>query len=198
MPKTLKTKSCFNIVMKFRAFISTDVGAKPEFIDLENTLEQTSADLKLVDPENIHITLKFLGDTEEELVEQITGSMQRAVAGIQPFTLKFKGIGAFPNPNYMKVIWVGMDNTDNLKTIANKLDTDLKSLGFRPEKRGFSAHLTVARVKSRRGKDELQKILKNYKNHEFGEIKIESIRLKKSDLTPKGPIYTTIKEIKLE
>jgi 2'-5' RNA ligase len=184
--------------MKFRAFISTDVGVKPEFIDLKNALDGTSADLKLVDPENIHITLKFLGDIDEDLVDSITASMQRAVAGIKPFTLKFSGLGAFPNQNYIKVIWIGLDNTENLEVIAKRLDSDLKTLGFRPEKRGFSAHLTVARVKSRRGKDELWKLISQYKTSEFGEIEVGTIRLKKSDLTPKGPIYTTIKEIKLE
>lgn len=184
--------------MKFRAFISTDIGAKPEFVDLETVLDQTSADLKLVKSENIHITLKFLGDTDDDLVEGITTSMQNAVDGIQPFTLKFLGMGAFPNPNYIKVIWVGMENTENFKIIAKRLDNELKALGFRPDKRGFSPHLTVARVKSRRGKDDLQKLLTQYETHEFGEVHVECIRLKKSKLTPKGPIYSTVKEIKLE
>ena len=184
--------------MKFRAFISTDVGANPEFIDLESALDQTRADLKLVEPENIHITLKFLGDTEEELVEGIITAMQTAIEGIQPFTLKFVGMGAFPNPNYIKVIWVGMENVDNFVTIAKRLDTELKPLGFKPEKRGFSPHLTVARVKSRRGKDDLQKLLSQYKTHEFGKVHVDNIRLKKSELTPKGPIYSTVKELKFD
>jgi 2'-5' RNA ligase len=184
--------------MKFRAFISADIGAKPELVELEEVLRRTRASLKLVEPSNIHITLKFLGDTEEELTADIINTMQKSVVGIPSFKLKLSNIGAFPNSNYMKVIWVGMANPAHLITIAERLDQDLLALGFKPERRGFSPHLTLARVKSRMGKDELQQILKDYEGHEFGEIDINCIRLKKSDLTRGGPIYTTVKEINLE
>jgi 2'-5' RNA ligase len=184
--------------MKFRAFISVDIGANPEFNKLEILLDQTSANLKLVQPENLHVTLKFLGDINKDLIDPITTSMQRSIIGTPPFTLKFRGLGAFPNRNYIKVIWVGIENHEPLQNIAKKLDNELKHQGFKPEKRGFSAHLTLARVKSRRGKDELNKIINNFSKHKFGEILTDCIRLKKSELTPEGPIYTTIKEIKFE
>ncbi len=184
--------------MKLRAFISADIGAKPELVELEEALRRSRAPLKLVEPANIHITLKFLGDTEEELTDDITNIMQKCVAGIPPFKLKLSNIGAFPNSNYIKVIWVGLANPDHLITIAKRLNQELSALGFKAERRGFSPHLTLARVKSRRGREALQKILNDYEGHEFGEVDINCIRLKKSDLTREGPIYTIVKEIDLE
>jgi 2'-5' RNA ligase len=183
--------------MKIRAFISTDIGAKPELVELEEVLRHSHADLKLVEPDNIHITLKFLGDTSEELVDDIAQAMQKSIEGITPFKLKLSNMGAFPNLNYIKVIWVGMANPEHLTTIAKRLNEELSTSGFKPDKRGFSPHLTLARVKSRRRREELQKILKDYKDHEFGEVEVDCIRVKQSPLTREGPIYTTLKELKL-
>ena len=184
--------------MKFRAFIAAEVGAWPELIGVVDVLRQIPADLKLVEPRNIHITLRFLGDIDEELIEGITTSMQRSVDGVRPFKLKLRNMGAFPNLNYIKVVWVGLENPENFVTIARRLNNELIELGFKPETRGFSPHLTLARVKTRRGKGELQKILHDYGRHDFGELDIDCITLKKSDLTSQGPIYTTVKEIKFE
>lgn len=183
--------------MKIRAFISTDIGAKPELVEIEEVLRHSYADLKLVAPENIHITLKFLGDTSEELLDSIAQAMQNSIEGLGPFKLKLSNMGAFPNLNYIKVIWVGMANPEPFITIAKRLNQELSILDFKPDKRGFSPHLTLARVKTRKRREELQKILKDYKTHEFGEVDVDCIRLKKSTLTREGPIYTTLKELKL-
>ena len=86
---------------------------------------------------------------------------------------------------------------EQIGKIANKIDEQIAKLGFEKEKRGFSAHLTIARVKSAKNKEKLLQVIGKYKDIEFGNFKVDSIKLKKSELTPKGPIYTTLKEVKL-
>jgi 2'-5' RNA ligase len=103
----------------------------------------------------------------------------------------------FPNQNYIKVAWMGVENAEPLKEIAENIDTKLKNLGFEKEKRPFSAHLTIARIKSAKNKEKLMQLINKYQNTEFQKIKIDKIILKKSTLTPKGPIYTNLKEITL-
>jgi len=183
---------------KFRAFIAIDIDSFPKLIEFENEVKNTGANLKIVEPKNVHITLKFLGDTDKDLIDQIEEIMKKAVKGLNPFEIQLKNIGAFPNQNYIKVIWIGIENVENIRVISNKIDEKLSQLGFKKEKREFSAHLTIARVKSAKNKEKLIQIINKYQNVEFTSFIVKSIKLKKSELTPKGPIYTTLKEIKIE
>lgn len=182
---------------KFRGFIAIDIPINKKLLEMENEIKNTGADMKLVEPENIHVTLKFLGDTDEEKISEIENIIKNSVKDINTFNIKLKGSGVFPNKNYMKVIWIGLENAEPIGEIAKKMDKQLQNLGFEPEKRGFSAHLTIARVKSSRNKEKLLQIIQKYQDVEFATIEVNSFKLKKSDLTPKGPIYTTLREIKL-
>ena len=182
---------------KFRGFISIDIGSFQKLIQFGNEIKNSGANVKLVEPENIHITLKFLGDTNEVHIDKIEKIMENAVNDIDSFEIKFKNVGVFPNQNYIKVLWIGIENKDKLEIIAQKIDKDLLKLGFKKEKRGFSAHLTIGRVRSAKNKDNLLQIIEKYKDIEFLNFKVDSIKLKKSELTPKGPIYTTLKDVKI-
>jgi len=182
---------------KIRAFIAIDTKAFPKLIQLAQELKQTKANIKLVEPENIHITLKFLGDTDENLIEEINKIIEESVQKTKPFEIQLKNTGVFPNQNYIKVIWIGIHNGEKIAEIAQQIDEKLVELGFEKEKRPFSPHLTIARVKSAENKDRLLNIINKYQDATFQEIKIESIKLKKSKLTPKGPIYTTIRDVKI-
>ena len=108
-----------------------------------------------------------------------------------------KGTGVFPNKNYIRVVWIGINDTEILSTIAANINENLSHLGFKKEKRGFSAHLTIGRVKTAKNKPLLIKAIDNYSDFEFATQEVSIIKLKKSDLTPKGPIYKTLKEVKL-
>ena len=121
--------------MSFRAFIAVDVGPLPRLLELSDMLGATKADLKLVEPENIHITLKFLGDTDEGLVDQIEESMAACSEGIAPFEISLENIGAFPNLNYMRVVWVGIEGAEPLEQMASCLNTAMKQLKFKSDKR---------------------------------------------------------------
>lgn len=181
----------------FRGFIAIDIKATPQIIMFEKELEKTGADVKLVDPKNIHITIKFLGDTDENDINTIEQSIKESVLIIKPFPITLKGTGVFPNHNYIKVIWIGIIDNGIIETIGHTIDKKLKPLGFKKEHRGFSPHLTVGRVKTARNKNQLVKVIENYQTVEFTVQDIQSITLKQSELTPTGPIYTTLREISL-
>ena len=168
--------------MKLRTFIAIDIGPMDTLVELEHEISSTGAQVKLVEPENIHITLKFLGDTDEKLIEDIIGIMTECANPVRPFTLEFKGAGVFPNLNYMKVAWVGIENYEPIVPLVKELDTKLERLGFRAEKRAFKPHITLARVKGRLNKDALKNLIIYRKDKHFGELNVDSIYLKKSIL----------------
>ena len=181
---------------KFRGFIAIDIDSFPKLVQFENEIRNLGANVKLVEPENIHITLKFLGDTNEEYADRIDEIMKDAVKNSNLFEIKLKGAGVFPNQNYIKVMWIGIENGEQSGKIASKIDEKISELGFEKERRRFSAHLTIARVKSAKNKEKLLELIEKYRDIEFGSLKVDTIKLKKSELTPKGPIYTMLKEVK--
>ena len=103
---------------KFRGFIAIDIKTFPKLIEFKNEIKKTNANIKLVEPENIHITLKFLGDTSEDQIDDIEKKMRLAAIGIDPFNIKLKGAGVFPNQNYIKVIWIGIKMGEHIESIA--------------------------------------------------------------------------------
>lgn len=177
-----------------RAFLALDVkdGKTIKLIeDLQKKLIQTGADLKLVETNNLHFTLKFFGEINDALAIKIKNSLENLK--FKPLHIIYKGIGIFPNPQRISVIWVGIDKScaDNLLNMANKVEERLKGV-ISIDDKGFQPHLTISRVKSGRNKDKLLAFIKEYQNQDFGEEIITSMKLKKSDLTPKGPIYSDV------
>jgi 2'-5' RNA ligase len=159
----------------------------------QHQLLRTGAEVKLVEPQNIHITIRFLGNITSTMVERIFDEMKQDQ--FIPFNVQIKGLGAFPNIRYPRVIWAGITQGANqLKNIFSQLEPKLRGLGFAPDTRGFSPHLTIARVRSGRNKQQLTEFLTKYTDYEVGTVDARCLRLKKSALTPKGPIYSTLKE----
>ena len=183
--------------MTFRAFIAVEVPDFPKLERFSKSVKGTDAPVKMVNLKNTHITLKFLGDIDESIVPGIEEVMKEAVSGIEPFTMKLKGAGAFPNLNRINVVWAGMENADALCEIANKINANLVPLGFEVERRKFSPHVTVARVRGDRNREILAFTIEQFQDIEFGEVPVNSIVLKKSVLTSKGPIYSDIVKIGL-
>lgn len=181
----------------FRGFIAVDVPPASKIVDFKNALATTPAKLKMVKTENIHLTLKFLGETPITQLDHLESMMKKAVSPIEPHMVSLQGTGVFPNKNYIKVIWIGIKQVEHLSRIASFLNENLTALGFKKEKRDFSAHLTIARVKSAQGKKEINSVVDRYSETIFEEFAINSIMLKKSTLTPQGPIYETLKTISL-
>ncbi|MFX0195567.1 MAG: RNA 2',3'-cyclic phosphodiesterase [Candidatus Hodarchaeota archaeon] len=160
--------------------------------NIQNELGATKTRMKLVRPENLHFTLKFLGTTPEALIDEISAIMQRIDEKKFPVTIT--ELGCFPRLSRPRVIWLGLSQGyDHLVKIAKFLDEELHTIGFEREKRAFSAHLTLARVKESRIDPQLAHQLKEMQNIEIGNFIVEEIVLKKSTLTPKGPIYETLR-----
>ena len=183
--------------MPFRAFISADFGRFPRIEALSEALRDSGGDLKLVDLELMHSTLKFLGDTDEALVPEIVRVMERAVEGIPPVAVTIRSTGAFPGPRRINVVWVGLEGAEPLGRIASLLNRELDALGFRAENRRWEPHVTVARVKSGRNLDRIRAAIDAFSNEEFGGVVVDRIRLKRSVLRPEGPEYATVAEAPL-
>ena len=179
-----------------RSFIAFDID-NPQVLkrlgEAQDILAKTGADLSLVKPQNIHITLRFLGDITLSIVEKIDKEMQSVV--FKPFDVEIKGVGAFPNVKYARVVWAGIQQgADELSAVFDQLEPRLRQLGFAPDSKGFSPHLTIARVRSGRNKQALVGCVDELAAYEFGRVHADCLRLKKSVLTPQGPIYSTLKE----
>ncbi len=183
-----------NMAMAFRAFISADIRPNKELIQILDQLAAARGDLKVVRPELMHLTLKFLGQTEEDAVEEISARMKEACSEIGPFKINLKGMGAFPSMSSIRVVWVGIENAGPLKQIAGRLDESMKDLGFERDKHGFKPHLTLARARSPRNIANIQEVLKTNAASDFGEYLVDRILLKRSVLSPSGPTYSVVRE----
>lgn len=183
--------------MSFRAFIAADIEPDDSLKDILGQLKRSGADLKIVRPELLHLTLKFLGETDEGLVDDIVSKMEGAVKETPAFSVRLVGMGAFPSMSNIRVLWVGMEEAGPLLDIARKLDDSLRDLGFERDRKGFKAHLTVARARSSVRMGAAQAVLKQNAAADFGTYPIRSIRLKKSVLSPQGPHYSDVREVPL-
>ena len=180
-------------VRSFLAFDLENEAVRKRLAAVQSPLVQTGADLKLVEPQNIHMTIRFLGDITLAMVEKVFEEMQKVQ--FTPFDVRISGLGVFPDLRYPRVVWAGItEGADQLKNIFSQLEPRLRGLGFAPDSKGFSPHLTIARVKSGKNKAQLVDFVTENASYDFGTVKAECLRLKKSDLTPKGPIYSTLKE----
>ncbi len=186
------------MIVPFRAFIAADLPQIPSLEDLARDLRTASRDLKVVSPDHLHLTLKFLGDAEEGLVPEILSAIREASSGIPPFTIRVRSTGAFPNLSRPSVLWVGLEGGEPLARIAKLLDADLAALGFERETRPWSPHVTLARVRGHAGMDRVKALLLAHERDLFAECRIDEIRLKKSVLRPQGPEYSTVEAVRLE
>jgi len=180
----------------FRCFIAIDIHENPALRGFLEELRGLGKSLKVVGPQNLHLTLRFLGDVPESSIDAIEGAMRECVSGIEPFTAVLSGAGAFPNANRPRVVWIGMEG-EPLKQMASQLNGALAQLGFPPDRHGFSPHVTVARVKGPQQREALQRLLARERGKEFGVLDVPEIRLKRSTLTPTGPIYETLRTVGL-
>lgn len=182
-----------------RAFVAIDIdeAVRQKLVAAQEQLAATGAQLKLVEPPNIHVTMKFLGEVPEDKIEAIADAMRKATAGAVSFDIDVRGVGVFPNLRYIRVIWAGVaGGRDEVIGIQQKIDQELQPLGFRRE-RDFVPHLTIARVKTAKQKERLATFIKEMTDAEFGVTRAQAVELKQSTLTSKGPIYSTLAQIKL-
>jgi 2'-5' RNA ligase len=178
-------------MVEMRTFIAVDLESnevKKEISNIQQSINKSGADLKLVSPENLHFTLRFLGEITEKEFEMIRERLKQIE--FPSFKISYRGLGIFPNERRISVIWIGVDQgREELIKITEAIGDKLLTLNFRPDKK-FLPHLTISRVRSGRNKEELIRSIEPHMQDELGDDIVSSIRIKKSDLTPKGPVYT--------
>ena len=181
---------------QIRSFIAFDLENEQvlnRLTQAQKLVLETGADLKHVAPQNIHVTIRFLGDITPGMVEKVYDAMKNVK--FTPFTIQIRGLGVFPSLNFPRVVWAGMtDGVEQLRSIFNQLEPQIRALGFQPDAYGFSPHLTIARVRTGINKKHLADFVTKKGDFEFGTIQANCLRLKRSQLSPKGPTYSTTKE----
>jgi RNA 2',3'-cyclic 3'-phosphodiesterase len=184
-----------------RTFIAIELSPeiKESLAQIQSHLKYSGADVKWVEKDNIHLTLKFLGEISEEKLKQIIAVLKIAAKGSSAFEISIKDAGAFPDIDHPRVIWVGLDKgAAKSKVLAEKIDEELSKIGFQKETRPFAAHLTIGRVRSPKNKEALKEKITKYQSITVSECqKISSVMLFQSKLTPKGSIYTKLHEARL-
>ena len=167
---------------------------RERIVSAQRGLGETRSQLKLVDPEIMHLTLRFLGEIPQTTVDRVKEAMN--ACHFSQFEAQFSGLGAFPNLNRINVVWVGItQGHEQLNEIFHQLEPKLRQIGLPPDDKGFSPHLTIARVRSGANRAALADYVSSMQREEFGKMQVNAVRLKRSTLTPKGPIYTTIHEV---
>jgi RNA 2',3'-cyclic 3'-phosphodiesterase len=181
---------------QIRSFIAVEI-ERPDIVakleDIQSEIRATEADLRAVDRENLHITMRFLGDIPLSIAEGVVEMMKQIK--FEPFVASLHGIGVFPKMSFPRVIWVGvLKGSEILVDIHRQLEIGLGQLGFQAEHEPFNPHITLFRVRSGRHREALVETLLRHQGTEFGEFDVRAIQLKRSILTPTGPIYSTIGE----
>lgn len=178
--KTLRLFYALNISSRIRDILTGYV----------DQLKTANADVKWVESQNIHLTLKFLGETPEEILESLIVAGNAIGMDVSPFNVFWNNFGAFPDVKRPRIIWAGiLKGDDYLKLINGMLEDSMVNFGYPRENRNFNPHLTIGRVRTSRDIGKLLKILERIQGNRIGEMNVKSFSLMISTLTPKGPIY---------
>ncbi len=183
-----------------RIFIAVGLpdAIKEKIGGLIEQFKASGAAVRWVEPKNLHVTLKFLGWVEEERVSQVVELTEKAVRGKKAFCADLQGIGTFPAGRDPRIIWVGItEGGDNLKALAEELEKLFAQAGYGSEEREFSSHVTIGRIKERKGADKLREKMAAFNEVKLGDAPVASLQIMKSTLTPDGPRYEIIKEVEL-
>lgn len=187
-----------------RIFIATDISEqiREGIRELQQKLRTESdtqkRDAKWVNPDNIHLTLKFLGEQKEQQVPEICKLTEQAAADKPSFELGIESVGYFGRKS-ARVLWVGISQGhDKLAELQKNIEQKLTEAGWPEEKRSFTGHLTLCRIKNTKTGIKLAELTENHKDYKLGNLTVDSISVYQSTLTPNGPIYSTLANYKLK
>jgi len=162
-------------------------------------LRTAGADVNWVSPRNLHLTLKFLGDVRNELLPAVIEAVQEAARRVPPFALEVLGVGAFPQLDRPRTIWLGAgQGGDAMQRLAEAVEQSLRPLGFAPEARGYTTHLTIGRVRRPSAAlRSLSELMRRQSDQTAGVVAVEQVAVMASTLTPRGPIYEALARVSL-
>ncbi|MFP8953309.1 RNA 2',3'-cyclic phosphodiesterase [Natrialbaceae archaeon A-arb3/5] len=183
-----------------RLFVSIDLpdDLVEPFADLQAEFSDASG-LNFTDPEQAHVTLKFLGEVDEDRLSRLTTELEGAVedAAVEPFTVRYGGLGVFPSLEYISVVWLGTETGGaEMTRLHEAVEERTTAMGFDAEDHEFTPHVTLARMEHAGGKELVQELVRE-RDPTVGEHRTEEIRLTESTLTADGPVYTTIERFPL-
>lgn len=179
-----------------RTFIAIELSdaIRQRLAEAQDRLRSSVAGVKWVEPENIHLSLKFLGEIEPDLADLIAEAMAEAAQAVPPFEMRLVGLGAFPPRGAPRVLWAGIEEpTGRLLDLQRRVEAALEALDFEREARGFSAHVTLGRVKDPQRGPRSFHVSEEQSRAEFGLQRVEEIVLFQSELSPAGPTYTPLR-----
>jgi RNA 2',3'-cyclic 3'-phosphodiesterase len=184
--------------MKKRIFIAIKIESSASFLKILEEIRTclNREKIKWVDPDNLHLTLTFLGDTEEILISKIKAALDN-IKSVQ-FSLEMNSLGVFKNINSPAVLWVGIMPNKIMTDIKNAIDLQLINIGLSLEARVFKPHLTIGRIKSITDKKNLEVLLKKFSNKNIAVQPVTEIILYESILSSEGPTYTIIHKSSLK
>ena len=175
-----------------RIFVAIEVSDKDVLNSIHKIQTELNIKAKPVELHNMHFTVQFLGEVSEEMVGKISDALNSIE--FSSFSISFASIGVFPKPNSPRVIWIGTDDGINeLEKLAEMIHSKMSHLGFSPDKK-FKPHVTIFRVKNKI--EDLSSKLEKFSSCSFGKQLVSEIKLKKSELTSTGPIYTDLLVVK--
>jgi RNA 2',3'-cyclic 3'-phosphodiesterase len=177
-----------------RTFIAVKVEAGTELLKLFSVLknELKYDSIKWTDPNQIHLTLVFLGDTSEENIKRVSSMLSEISGGVSKFSFKIAGVGVFRTLNDPRVIWAGIERSDELENLFRVIRSGLDRMGVALDERPFRPHLTLGRIKKVKEKGDLEKLIKQYENKVFQDVKVSEIIFYESFLKPTGSLYIPI------
>jgi len=182
-----------------RTFIAVDfpieIKEKIESITAYFKTQLPAKAIKWVDPNNMHLTLKFMGETPADQLEPIKNAMQKVATAYPVFSIEVINLGMYPNHKKPRVVWLGISGEENLISLHKQLDRALQEVGIQPERRPLSPHLTIARVRRNSSKESVKDIgqtLSQFKVSTLGIVRVNEIVYYQSELKPQGPNYTIL------
>ncbi|WP_247010396.1 RNA 2',3'-cyclic phosphodiesterase [Halorientalis litorea] len=182
-----------------RLFVSVDLDGLAEEVAAVQDLFGDLLGLKVTDPEQAHVTLKFLGETDPDRTDEVVAALERAVeaSGVDPFRAEFGGLGVFPSLDYISVVWLGVRDGDaELTRLHEAIEPRLVDLGFDEEAHEFTPHVTLARMDHAGGKERVQTLVRE-RDPTVGHLQVSEIRLTESQLAADGPTYSTLARVGL-
>ena len=179
--------------------IEIDEAVRRRAAELVARLAVGTSDVRWVEPHNMHLTLKFLGEVPLKETPRVCEAVEQGCSEVQPFTLQLIGAGAFPHPGRPRTVWLGAGEGEPSAAMLEKaVDRRLRKLGYRSEKRKFKAHLTLGRVRrSGPGLVELSRLIREHADFDAGTTAVQQVTIFSSELTSDGPVYTALGRVEL-
>ncbi len=176
-----------------RLFIALELSEeqKKEINALQEKIKAYLGGIRWVKPEGLHLTLKFLGETEEERIASIKQTLDNVSSTIKSFEIAYGKTGVFPSPKKARVFWVGLTaGSETVSSLAAEIERSMSFSGFAPEKRKFTPHLTIGRARGSLQEGQIRRFIDEERTFKTTSCRIKKVLLYESELTPRGAIYT--------